>query len=72
MWIRPSRFDKPSIILSDFTRNLVVVGRLPHPGPNFASCVLHGRLIALLLRFRELPKGLSGVHFLDYLVLLLR
>ena len=25
------------ILLSDFTRNLVVVGRQPHPGPNFAS-----------------------------------
>jgi len=25
------------ILLSDFTRNLVVVGRRPHPGPKFAS-----------------------------------
>ena len=27
----------------DFTRNLVVVGRQPHPDPNFASYVLPGR-----------------------------
>ena len=31
------------ILLSDFTRNLVVVGRQPHPDPNFASYVLPGR-----------------------------
>ena len=30
------------ILLSDFIRYLVVVGRQPHPGPNFASCVLPG------------------------------
>jgi hypothetical protein len=31
------------IFLSDFTRNLVVVGRQPNPGPTFASYVLFGR-----------------------------
>ena len=31
------------LLISDFTRNLVVVGRQPHPDPNFASCVLPGR-----------------------------
>jgi len=31
------------ILLSDFTRNLVVVGRQPHPDPNFASYVSSGR-----------------------------
>ena len=31
------------ILLSDFTRSLVVVGRQPHPDPNFASYVLPGR-----------------------------
>ncbi len=31
------------ILLSDFSRNLVVVGRQPHPDPNFASYVLSGR-----------------------------
>ena len=31
------------ILLIGFTRNRVVVGRQPHPGPNFASCVLPGR-----------------------------
>ena len=31
------------ILLSDFTRNLVVVGRQPHPDPNSASYVLPGR-----------------------------
>ena len=31
------------ILLSDFTRNLVVVGRQPHPDPNIALCVLPGR-----------------------------
>ena len=34
---------KNDIFLSDFTRNLVVVGRQPHPDPNFASYVLPGR-----------------------------
>ena len=29
--------------VSDFTRNLVVVGRQPHPDPNFASYVSSGR-----------------------------
>ena len=32
------------ILLSDFTRNLVVVGRQPHPDPDFASYVSSGRL----------------------------
>ncbi len=31
------------ILLSDFTRNLVVVGRQPNPDPNFASYVSSGR-----------------------------
>ena len=31
------------ILLSDFTRNLVVVGRQPYPDPNLASYVLPGR-----------------------------
>ena len=31
------------ILLGDFTRNRVVVGREPHPDPNFASYVLPGR-----------------------------
>ena len=31
------------ILLSDFTRNVVVVGRLPQPDPNFASYVSSGR-----------------------------
>ena len=31
------------ISLSDFTRNLVVVGRQPYPNPNFASYVSSGR-----------------------------
>jgi hypothetical protein len=31
------------ILLSDFTRNLVVVGRRPYPDPNFASYVSSGR-----------------------------
>ena len=31
------------ILLSDFTRNLVVVGRKPYPDPNFASYVSSGR-----------------------------
>ena len=31
------------ILLSDFTRNLVVVGRQPYPDPNFASYVRPGR-----------------------------
>ena len=31
------------ISLSDFTRNLVVVGWQPHPDPNFASNLLPGR-----------------------------
>ena len=31
------------MLLSDFTRNLVVVGWQPHPDPNFASYVLPGR-----------------------------
>ncbi len=31
------------ILLSDFTRNLLVAGRQPHPDPNFASYVLPGR-----------------------------
>ena len=31
------------ILLSDFTRNLVVVDRQPHPDPNFASYVSSGR-----------------------------
>ena len=48
------------ILLSDFTRNLVVVGRQPHPDPNFASCELSGVLIALLWRFRELPEDLAS------------
>ncbi len=42
--------ERDDILLSDFTRNLVVVGREPHPGPNFASYVLPGRphrLVAL-------------------------
>ena len=57
------------IFLSDFTRNLVVVGRQPHPDPNFAACVSSGRrvaLIALLWRFRmplEAPTGALS-HFL--------
>ena len=44
------------ILLSDFTRNVVVVGRQPHPCPNFASYVLPGRPHCLAVRFRELPK----------------
>ena len=48
------------ILLSDFTRNLVVVGRQPHPDPNFPSYVLPGRPIALLWRFRELPEDLAS------------
>ena len=31
------------ILLSDFTRNLVVAGRQPYLDPNFASCVSSGR-----------------------------
>ncbi len=31
------------ILLSDSTRSRVVVGRQPHPDPNFASYVLPGR-----------------------------
>ncbi len=31
------------ILLSDFTSNLVVGGRLPYPEPNFASYVSSGR-----------------------------
>ena len=31
------------ILLSDFTRNLVVVGRQPYPDPDFASYVSSGR-----------------------------
>ena len=53
------------ILLSDFTRNHVVVGRQPHPDPNFASCG-RGALIALLWRFRmplEAPPGALS-HFL--------
>ena len=41
------------ILLSDFTRNLVVVGRQLHPDPSFASYVLPGRphrLAVALLR----------------------
>ena len=41
------------IMLSDFTRNLVMVGRQPHPDPNFASYVSSGRphrLAVALLR----------------------
>ena len=40
------------ILLSDFTRNLVVVGRQPHPDPNFASYVSSGR-------HHRLPVALS-------------
>ena len=39
------------ILLSDFTRNLVVAGRLPHPDPNFASYVLPGRPHRLAVAF---------------------
>ena len=41
------------ILFSDFTRNLVVVGRQPHPDPNFASYMTSGcphRLAAPLPR----------------------
>ena len=48
------------ILLSDFYRSHVVVGRQPHPDPNFASYVLPGRPIALLWRFRELPEDLAS------------
>ena len=47
------------ILLRDFTRNLVVVGRQPYPDPNFASYVLPG-LFAFLWRFRELPEDLAS------------
>ena len=60
------------ILLSDFTRNLVVVGRQPHPDPNFASYVSLGAPIALLWRFRELPEEPLRARFLDSRVLLLR
>ena len=47
------------ILLSDCTRNLVVVGRQPHPDPNFASYVLPGLASCL----RTLPLT---AHFLDF------
>ncbi len=37
------------ILLNNFTRNLVVVGRQPSPDPNFASYVSSGR--PLMWRF---------------------
>ena len=52
------------ILLSDFTRSFVVVGRQTHPDPNFAPYVLPGRClrapIALLWRFRELREDLAS------------
>ena len=50
------------ILLSDFARNLVVVGRQPLPGP---TCCL-GAPIALLWRFREPPEDPLRAHFLDF------
>ena len=52
------------ILLSDFARNLVVVGRQPHPDPNLRRMCCLGAPIALLWRFRELPEDLA--HFLDF------
>jgi hypothetical protein len=42
------------ILLSDFTQNLVVVGRQPYPDPNFASYVRPGRPHRLAL---ALPRA---------------
>ena len=39
------------ILLSDFTRNLVVIGRKPHPDPNFAPYALPGRPHRLAVAF---------------------
>ena len=48
------------IILSDFTRNLVVVGRQPHPILTSRCMCCPGDPIALLWRFRELPDDLAS------------
>ena len=42
------------ILLSDFTQNLVVIGRQPYPNPNFASYVRPGRPHRLAL---ALPRA---------------
>jgi hypothetical protein len=44
------------IFLSDLIRYLADVGRQPHPGPNFASCVLPGRPHRLAVAL-PLPEG---------------
>ena len=43
------------ILLGDFTRNRVVVGRQPHPILTSRRACCLGAPIALLWRFRELP-----------------
>ena len=53
------------ILLSDFTRNLVVVGRQPQPIQTSRHMRCLGAPIALLWRFRELPEDPLGAHFLD-------
>ena len=58
-WCRKGRAGPEQNLLSDLTRNFVVVGRQPHPDPNFASYVLPAS-IALLWRFRELPEDLAS------------
>ena len=45
------------ILLSDFSRNLVVVGRQPNPDPHFASYVSSGRHHRLAV---ALPHAASG------------
>ena len=42
--VKDAQVQNDILLISDFTRNLVVAGRQPHPDPNFASsCVLSGR-----------------------------
>ena len=56
-WCRKRRASPERNLLSDFTRNLVVVGRQPHPDPNFASYVLPGRPHRLTV---ALPEDLAS------------
>ena len=59
-WCRKGRASPERHLLSDFTRNLVVVGRQPHPILTSRRMCCLGAPIALLWRFRELPEDLAS------------
>jgi hypothetical protein len=70
-WCRKAQV-KSGILLSDFTRILVVVGRQSHPDPNSASYVLSGRPHRLAVALPRAARGPPWSPLPELLSVLLR